>query len=152
MAKTQLTPDFKDLLNSLNEHEVRYLVVGGYAVISYGYVRATKDIDIWIAIGPDNAERFQNAMQQFIGQRPPLERVLSKTLLLRMGVAPNMIEVMTDISGVEFESCYARRQVVEVDGLRIPIMHLQDLLTNKAASGRPKDLADIDNLPDPDPA
>ncbi len=61
-----------------------------------------------------------------------------------------MIEVMTGISGVEFESCYARRQVVEVDGVGIPILHLQDLRTNKAASGRPKDLADLDNLPDPD--
>jgi len=113
-------------------------------------VRATKDIDIWIAISPENADHFAAAMRRFIGQSPARERLLSKRFLLRMGVPPNMIEVMTDISGVEFADCYARRQQIEVDGIVIPILHLADLRRNKAASGRPQDLGDLDHLPDPD--
>ena len=126
-------------------------MVGGFAVIAYGYVRVTKDIDVWIAIGPENAERFERAMIDFVGQHPPREKILSERFLLRMGTPPNMIEVMTTISGVEFEACYQRRKVVEVDGLDIPILHLKDLRANKAASGRLQDLADLDNLPEVEP-
>ena len=109
MATIQLPPDFKEFLKLLNSNKVEYLVVGGYAVNYYGYPRATADLDIWIAIHPINAQRLADVIQQFGFARVQSETFLEPRKVIRMGVPPVRLEILTSISGVEFADCYRRR-------------------------------------------
>jgi hypothetical protein len=123
-------------------------LIGGYAVAHYGYVRATADMDIWVALNPANAERAVEAIWEFgfnVAELTP-GLLLEPGKIIRMGNPPFRIEVLTTISGIAFSECYARRSVTELDGLEIPFIGLDDLKTNKRASARLKDLADIEHL------
>lgn len=147
----QLPPEFRKFLSSLNRHAVDYLVIGGYAVIFHGYVRTTADIDIWVAVNPENATRVEAAIRD-AGFNPPwlqAELFLRRGGVFRIGVEPLRLEIVTQIDGVEFEPCHATRVEAEIDGLRVPFLNLNDLKTNKAAAGRPKDLADLDYFSKP---
>ena len=146
MATIQLPPDFKEFLKLLNSNKVEYLVVGGYAVNYYGYPRATADLDIWIAINPDNARRLTNVVQQF--GFAPLESTafLQPRMVIRMGVPPVRLEILTSITGVDFQECYSRRLETEWDGVIVPLIGLPDLKRNKQAAGRLKDLLDLEQL------
>jgi hypothetical protein len=142
----QLPPEFRKFLSSLNRHAVDYLIIGGYAVIFHGYVRTTADIDIWVAVNPDNASRVEAAIRD-AGFNPPwlnAQLFLRRGGVFRIGVEPLRLEIVTQIDGVEFGQCQARRVEAELDGLKLPFLGLDDLKTNKAAAGRPKDLADLD--------
>lgn len=145
----QLTKDFVDLLRLLNAHGARYLVIGGYAVGFHGYPRGTKDLDIWIARDRGNVERVAAALTEFAfpttGVDP--EIFLKPKAMVRMFPPPNTIEVLTSISGVEFEDCHPRRVVVRHGDVEIPFIGKQDLMTNKRASGRLQDLTDLEKLP-----
>ncbi len=149
MENTQLPQDFRDFLKLLNENDVRYLLIGGYAVGYYGYPRATHDMDIWIAADPENAEKMVDVMTGFGFAEGAVakEIFLRRDGVVRMGVPPLRLEVLMSISGVVFEECYERGLVDDVDGESVRIIHLEDLLTNKIASGRHKDLDDVSNLP-----
>lgn len=149
MATILLPHDFSEFLRLLTSKHVEYLVIGGYAVAHHGYVRATADMDIWIALHPANAERAAEAIREFGFDVPELttDLLLQPRKIIRMGNPPFRIEVLTAISGVAFAECFARRSVVVVDGLDIPFIGLDDLKANKKASGRLKDLADIEHLP-----
>lgn len=149
MATIRLPPDFKEFLKLLNEHEVKYLLIGGYAVSYYGYPRSTGDMDIWIALHPQNATKLVQVLQNFGFAVPGLsaDLFLQEGQIVRMGVPPLRIELLNTISGVAFEECYARRQINEIDGILVNLIHVQDLKLNKQASGRPKDLNDLENLP-----
>jgi predicted nucleotidyltransferase len=144
----RLGPDFVEFLNLLNEHRVRYLLIGGYAVAVHGHVRATNDIDVWIEATPENARRTEAAIREFGFDLPELttERLLDARVITRMGVPPMRIEVLSAISGVSFEEAYVNRISVDVDSIRVPVIGLEDLLANKRASGRAKDLADVEEL------
>lgn len=144
-----LPPDFKEFLKLLNDKEVDYLLIGGYAVAFYGYPRATNDIDVWIAINPNNAERIVTALREFGFDSPDLSTnlFLIEDRIIRMGMPPMRIEIATTISGVNFEECYKERITGEIDGVSIPIISLNHLKVNKLASGRFKDLNDLENLP-----
>lgn len=133
----------------LNTHHVEYLLIGGYAVSYHGYPRATNDLDVWIAVHPDNAERLVQALQSFGFTTPELsaELFLQDNKIIRMGHPPIRIEILTAISGVGFAECYARRLKAIVDGVPVNLIHLEDLKQNKRASGRFKDLNDLENLP-----
>ena len=146
---TELPLDFKEFLKLLNAKEVRYLLIGGYAVGYHGYPRATNDMDIWIALHPDNAERVVTVLQEFGFNLPELipELFLKENAIIRMGIPPMRIEISTGISGVEFDECYASRIVGVLDGIQANIIDLQHLKVNKKAAGRLKDLADLENLP-----
>lgn len=149
MGKANLNPDFKAFFESLNSAGVRYLVVGGYAVIFYGYHRVTKDIDVWIATDAANAAGVAGVMQSFGGfpaskTKPSMFQKAGMNFMF--GREPVRIDVLTGPSGVEFDACYSRRNVVEWDGVRVPLIALEDLLANKKASGRLKDLADLEAL------
>ncbi len=148
MGISTLPPDFKDFLRLLNSKQVEYLLVGGYAVGYYGYPRATADIDVWIAVSEQNAGRIVSALREFGFAVPDLkpELFLQKDRVIRMGVPPIRIEVITSASGVDFAECYSRRLVVEMDGIPVSLIELTDLKRNKKAAGRPKDLADLDQL------
>jgi len=149
MAMIPLPPDFKDFLKLLNAHNVEYLLIGGYAVGYYGYPRATVDLDIWIAIHRQNAEKIVAVLKEFGFDPPELspELFLKENQIIRMGVPPLRLEITTHISGVEFNDCYQSRVVDMVDGVEINLISLENLKTNKKASGRYKDLNDLENLP-----
>jgi len=145
----ELPPDFKEFLKLLKEHNVRYLLIGGYAVGYHGYARATEDMDIWVAIHPENAERLVAVLKTFGFDLPELkpELFLKENHIIRMGVPPLKLESSTFISGVEFDECYQARVVDELDGVKVNLIDLEHLKKNKKASGRPKDLADLEKLP-----
>jgi hypothetical protein len=144
----QLPKDFKEFLNLLNVENVQYLVIGGYAVGYYGYPRATQDIDIWIAMNPVNAERMVIVLRKFGFHVPQLSPDLFlQEGIVRMGVPPMRIEVITAISGVNFTECYAERVVDVIDDLSVNLISLRHLRINKQASGRHKDLDDLEHLP-----
>lgn len=141
--------DFKDFLKLLNEKKVKYLLIGGYAVGYHGYPRATGDMDIWIAIHPENAQNMVAVLKDFGIEHPELtpELFLQEKKIIRMGHPPMRLEISTGISGVEFEECYSTRIVDTLDGIEVNIIDLPHLKTNKKAAGRLKDLADLENLP-----
>lgn len=150
MATTRLPPDFREFFQLLNANQVEYLLVGGYAVGLYGYPRPTADVDVWIATSPDNANRVLAALKAFgfgAGTGASLDLLTCPGKVIRMGIPPLRIEIQTEISGVQFEECYARRLIKELDGIPVPIISIEDLKRNKRAAGRHKDLADLDNLP-----
>lgn len=149
MEKTRFPDDFKEFLKLLEENEVRYLLIGGYAVSIHGYARTTLDMDIWIGMDDENARRMVDVMASFGFSRDELnpEIFLDERCLIRMGLPPLRLEVLTMIDGIEFSPAYERRVEPRVDDLRIKVISLEDLRTNKKASGRNKDLADLDHLP-----
>jgi len=124
------------------------LLIGGYAVSYYGYIRATGDMDIWIAIHPDNAHRMVAVLKTFGFDHPDLidELFLHKNKILRMGVPPVRLEIITSISGVDFDECFQARVVDELDGVEVNLIDLENLKKNKKASGRLKDLTDFKKL------
>jgi len=132
-----LPDDFKEFLRLLNANGVDYLVVGGYAVGLHGYPRATVDLDVWVRADPVNAERIIGEPRLFID---PLS-------IVRFGLPPFRIEIMTSIDGVQYEAYRPNAVVVDVDDLTLPVISIGDLKTNKRAAGRNKDLADLDHLP-----
>ena len=141
--------DFKEFLKLLNEKGVRYLLIGGYAVGYHGYPRATGDMDVWIAIHPENAQKMVAVLKDFGFDNTELtpELFLQKNKIIRMGHPPMRLEISTGISGVEFEECYNSRVVDMLDGVEVNIIDLPHLKANKKAAGRLKDLADLENLP-----
>ena len=146
---TRLPIEFQEFLRSLNEHRVRYLLVGGYAVGYYGYPRTTADIDVWVALSRENAQKMVAALEAFGFGVPELKPALflDENRIVRMGNAPLRIEIMMSVSGVKFESCYAERVVDTLDGIEVSIIGLDCLKRNKKASGRHKDLDDLEHLP-----
>lgn len=143
---TRLPQDFKDFLKLLNSKRVEYLLIGGYAVGYYGYPRPTGDMDIWISTERENAKRLVVALEEF-GFASSLEVFLEENKVVRMGVPPFRLEILTTIDGVSFPDCYSERTHVELDEVEVDLISLRDLKTNKKASGRLKDLSDLENLP-----
>ena len=150
MVKQALPDDFKEFLKLLNELDVHYLLIGGYAVAYHGYPRATADMDIWVEISPDNAAKLVDVFGRFGMRDPKLTADLfqERGKIIRMGVPPMRIEVLTEIDGVTFAECYPDRLTAEIDGQPVHLISRRHLRKNKQASGRHKDLDDFDNLPD----
>jgi len=149
MALPALPRDFKEFLKSLNSNGVEYLLIGGYAVAIHGHVRATSDIDVWVKISPENASRIERALCDFgfAAALPDGDMFLTPNKVVRMGVPPIRIEILTAISGVEFEPCYREKDLIQIEELMVPVISLARLRENKAASRRLKDLADLEGLP-----
>ncbi|MBN1663690.1 MAG: hypothetical protein JW943_08820 [Deltaproteobacteria bacterium] len=149
MAKIELHPDFKDFLKLLNSYNVKYLVVGGYAVGYHGYPRATGDMDIWIEVSELNSKKIALTFRDFGIPNEAISEsfFLEANKIIRVGVPPVRLEVITGASGVTFNECYANREVVEIDGIPINLISLGDLKKNKSAAGRHKDMEDMEHLP-----
>jgi hypothetical protein len=145
----ELPKDFKEFLSLLRSHGVRYLLIGGYAVGYHGYPRATGDLDIWVALEPENAARIVDALREFGFDTPQLSPglFLQDQRMVRMGNVPLRIEITTSISGVSFEECYAARIDDVMNGVEVSLIDLAHLKENKRASGRHKDLMDLEQLP-----
>lgn len=143
-----LPADFKEFLRLLNEADFRYLLIGGYAVGYHGYPRATADMDVWVAVSPDNAARLVDVFRRFGMDDPDLQPgiFLQRGKIIRMGIPPMRIEILTEIDGVDFAECYAARVSAEIDGEKVNIISRQHLRRNKLAASRYKDLDDLENL------
>jgi len=149
MEQIEFPQDFSEFLKLLNAHHVEYLLIGGFAVAMYGYPRATADMDVWVAQRRTNGEKLVACLKEFGFETPELSAELftNPDRIIRMGVAPLRIEILTSIDGVDFDQCASRSQTVVVNGENVPVINLEDLKTNKRASGRAKDLDDLENLP-----
>lgn len=149
MEPIEFPSDFSEFLKLLNTHHVEYLLVGGFAVALHGYPRATADMDVWVARHRQNADRVVSALREFGFDLPALNAglFLEPDRVVRMGNAPIRIEILTSIDGVDFNTCAHRAIAHDVDGVVVPVIGLADLKANKRASGRSKDLADLENLP-----
>lgn len=147
MATIQLPLDFKEFLQYLNEERVDYLVVGGYAVNVHGYVRATGDLDVWIGIAPTNIDSLVRALRRFGFGQIDAAVFQNRSAVFQIGVVPLRIDIFTSIPGLDFDAALSRRVQVELAEIQVAFLCRDDLLASKLASGRSKDLADIDNLP-----
>ncbi len=141
-------PDYKEFVQLLNANDVHYLVVGGYAVAAHGHPRYTKDLDIWIWLDRQNAERLIRTLHEFgfgsLGLTP--SDFLEPDQIIQLGYPPNRIDLLTIIPGVTFNACYSQREVIDIDGIPVNFIDLENLKKNKRASGRAQDLADLENL------
>ena len=137
--------DFNEILSALSAEDAEFLVVGAYAVGAHGIPRATGDIDLWVRPTRDNASRVMRALIRFGAALLDLSEkdLAANDTVFQMGVPPSRIDIMTGISGVDFEEAWQSRVTVAVEGLSVPVIGRECLLRNKAASGRPKDLADL---------
>ena len=143
-----LSRDFKEFIESLNANNVRYLVVGGYAVALHGYVRYTKDLDVWIEPKIQNANNVLNALTAFgFGSLDiTANDFLEEGNIIQLGYPPNRIDLITSLKALMFENCYPERVQVDIQGVLIDFIDIENLKTNKKATGRPQDLADLENL------
>jgi hypothetical protein len=150
MDEQTLPDDFKEFLKLLTEHAVEYLLIGGYAVGYHGYPRATADMDIWVAVSPENASRLVSVFKLFGLSDATISPATFQTpgRIIRMGLPPMRIEVLTDIDGVEFAECHAARVQAVIDNQHVCLISKEHLLRNKRASGRFKDLDDVEHLAD----
>jgi predicted nucleotidyltransferase len=139
--------DWIELCKLFTDQGVEFLLVGGQAVIAYGYPRLTKDMDLWVRPTASNGQKVLEALDK-VGLRPNLDasRFEDPTLLLAMGRPPFRIDLLTDLPGIRFDSAWMRRGTITLDGVVVPLLALDDLLANKRAVGRPQDLADVAEL------
>jgi hypothetical protein len=141
-------PDFRELLKLFEKHNVRYLIVGGYAVMKYSEPRFTKDLDIFIATDQNNAKGVFSALKEF---GAPLENLsiddfAQKGYFYQMGRPPLRVDIMMSIPGIEFDEAWKNREVVQIDDFKILFISRSDLIQAKAVSGRPQDNIDIEKL------
>ena len=142
-----MNPDFTDLIDVLLEHDVRFLVVGGIALAAHGMPRATGDLDVWVLPSPENADRVYAALMAFGAPLDDLDvaaRDFGTTgLTVQFGVPPRRIDVLTAVTGLEFEAAWERRFQTRVFGREVAFLSLDDMLRNKQILGRDKDMGDV---------
>jgi hypothetical protein len=143
-----LNEDYRDMLRALVDEKVRFLLVGAYALAAHGYPRATMDIDIWVMPAPDNADAVLRALRRF---GAPLHNATrddfeKEGTIFQIGVAPRRIDIITAASGLHFENAFQNSTAVDIEGIQVHVPSVSDLIRNKRASGRTKDLADAEAL------
>ena len=143
-----LNEDYKDMLHALSEEKDRFLLVGAYALAAHGYPRATMDIDIWVMPSPQNADAVLRALRRF---GAPLHNLTKEDLqkdgtIFQIGVAPRRIDIITTASGLQFEDAYGQSLSLNIEGIELHIPSIDDLIRNKRAAGRTKDMADVEAL------
>lgn len=143
-----LSQDFKEFIALLNKNRVRYLVIGGYAVTVHGYPRYTKDLDVWVEAVPENAKRVVKVLREFgFGSLDLQEDDFTKSdHIVQLGYPPNRIDILTTPAALNFETCYAARKRIELSGVMVNFIDLENLKRNKAAAGRTQDRLDLENL------
>jgi hypothetical protein len=143
-----MNPDFSDMLSALSDEGVEYLLIGAYAMAVHGVPRATGDIDVWVRPSPDNADRVLRALARFGAPVGSLraDDLTEAGTVFQVGVAPNRVELLTGIDGVTFEDAWTRRENPAIDGLTFAVIGREDLIRNKRATGRARDLADAEQL------
>jgi hypothetical protein len=143
-----LNKDYRDILQIFLKNEVKFLVVGAYAMGAYGYPRATSDIDLYVQASIQNSQKVYDSLVEFgaaVDELTP-DTLAKKGIFFQIGVAPRRIDILTDLDGVDFDRAYETRKIVEVETLPIPIISKQDLIKNKKIAGRNKDVEDLKAL------
>ena len=145
-----MNQDFAEMLSALSEAGAEFLIVGAHALAAHGIVRATGDIDIWVRPTQENAERVMRALVKFGAPLLDLtiEDLTKADTVFQIGVDPSRVDILSGISGVAFDDAWKRRLVLNIEGARVPVLSRVDFVTNKRASGRPKDLLDLELLGD----
>ena len=143
-----LNEDYKDMLHALSDEKVKFILVGAYALAAHGYPRATMDIDIWVMPSPENADAVLRALRRF---GTPLQKLTREDLqkdgtVFQIGVAPRRIDIITAVTGLQFEDTYRNSISVNIEAVEVHIPSINDLIRNKRATGRTKDLADAETL------
>ena len=143
-----LNEDYKEMLRVLLDNEVKFLIVGAYALGVYGYPRATGDVDIWVEPTPGNSQKVYKSLKQF---GAPLSDISQSTfaeagLIFQIGIAPRRIDIITSIDGVTFKHAFDTKEEIEIEHLKIPFLSKTNLIKNKKATGREKDKLDIKYL------
>ena len=144
-----LNKDYKDILQSLADEKVKFLLVGSYALAMHGYLRATIDIDIWVMPSPDNAPAVLRALRRFGAPSSDLTvaDLQNNDTVFQIGIAPRRIDIITTgATGLNFEETFANSVAMDIDGINVRIPSIPDLIRNKRATGRTKDLADAEAL------
>lgn len=147
-----LNRDFQEFVELFVAHEVEFLVVGGYALAAHGHPRYTKDLDVWVRVGPENARRVLAAVEEFgfAGLGLTVEDFQASDSMIQLGHEPQRIDILTYASGLTFHDAYRNRVYVTVGDVEVPFLSPEDLRTNKLAAGRPRDIADAADLPGPE--
>lgn len=149
MTMTRIPQPFLKLLKRLLDEHIDFLVVGGWAVITHGYVRYTKDFDLWMVLDPSEAGRVYRVLEE-VGFKPPIDAPMILQIqpsVLRLGSDPVRLDIMSACDGCDWPSAWNRRLLIDLDGLQVPILSLRDLRAAKRAAGRHRDLDDLENLP-----
>ncbi len=143
-----INKDFKEFIELLNKNKVKYLVVGGYALAFHGYPRYTKDIDLWVLVSKKNAESIIQTLQEFGFSSLDLkeEDFLSTGYVVQLGQPPARIDLLTSVTGLDFEKCYASKVHININDCEIDFLDLENFKKNKKAVGRHQDLADLENI------
>ena len=143
-----LDKDFEDFVVLLNKHEVDYMIVGGYALAFHGKPRHTGDLDIWIDISDGNARKMLNTIIEFGMGSLGMEKkdFLQKGIITQIGYPPLRIDILNEIDGVNFKEAYPNKLIIDVDGLQVNYIGLDDLIKNKKVSGRHQDISDVNEL------
>jgi len=149
LKRMDIQSDFKDFIALLNQYQVTYLVVGGFAVAQHGYPRFTADIDFWVKPADENSHRVVSALRDFGFGGPDLsaEDFVKPNHVVQLGYPPNRIDLLTGVTGLEFDECWQNRQTIEFEGVTIHFLGLEHLKLNKRLVGRKKDELDLENLP-----
>ena len=140
--------DFKEFVQLLIKHNTEYLIVGGYAVGIHGHPRYTGDLDIWLNPSEANAEKILKVVNEFgfSSYKLSVDDFTKVGNVIQLGYPPLRIDLLTEIDGVTFEECYPNKLIVEIDDMNVNFISYHDLIANKNASGRHRDLDDIENL------
>lgn len=143
-----MSQDFRDLLSAFNARGVEHLVVGAHALAAHGYVRATKDLDVWVRPDADNARRALEALADFGAPLGDLREsdLATPGLIYQMGVPPVRIDILTAIEGVTFADAWRDRVQSQFAGEPVAVLSVKHLIVNKKAAGRLQDLADVERL------
>ncbi len=146
MEKQQLPDDFKEFIQCLNSNNVKYLLIGGWAVGLHGHPRATKDIDFLIFIDNTNLENLEKALKSFGAPPVDIDYLREKGNVIRIGVSPILIDIINEADGIDIEDCYSRKEIIKVEDIEIPVISRADLIINKKSTGRKADMADVEKL------
>jgi predicted nucleotidyltransferase len=143
-----LSKDFTDFVVLLNKHKVNYMVIGGYALAFHGKPRHTGDLDIWIDLSDANAQKMIGVVNDFGMSSLGLEKAdfLQKGGITQIGYPPLRIDILNEIDGVDFEEAYTNKLIIDIDGLPVNYIGLDDLIKNKQVSGRKQDISDVNAL------
>lgn len=150
-----MSSDYRDLVDLLLTARVRFLVIGAHALAVHGVPRATVDFDVWVDPTPENAQRVWQALAQFGAPLDALDVTVSDLstpdLVVQLGLPPNRIDLLTSVSGLTFEDAWTSRTISDFEGLPTPFLDRKSLVRNKRATGRTRDLADVEALGDAEP-
>lgn len=140
--------DFAEMLSALSEAGAEFLIVGAHALAAHGAPRATGDLDIWVSPTPANARRVMQALTAFGAPLHDLtlDDLTRSDTVFQIGVPPSRVDILTGVSGVQFDDAWPRRVALDVEGAAVAVIGREDFIRNKRATGRPKDLADIESL------